>query len=150
MQLTSAAFKDGRSIPVQYTCDGPGQSPPLTWTGAPPGTATFALRVQDVDTAQQFIHWLIYDIPSSTTSLTAGEVPSGAEQTTNSFGKQGYGGMCPPAGSKHRYVFTVLALQTGLTISDGTGQAADTWATLEHSTVLARGQLIGTYQRSGP
>jgi Raf kinase inhibitor-like YbhB/YbcL family protein len=147
IDLTSSAFRDGGAIPVQYTCDGAGQSPPLAWTSVPPGTASLALRVQDIDTPQKFVHWLIYDIKGSTTSLAAGEVPPGAKQTNNSFGKPGYGGPCPPAGSKHRYVFTLLAMQTELTVSD-TVSATDLWDTLERSAVTGKGELTGTYQRT--
>ena len=146
IQLTSPAFKDGGGIPAQYTCDGASQSPPLAWSGVPGGTASLALRVQDIDTAQKFIHWIVYDIPPSTTSLAAGQVPPGAKQTANSFGKQGYGGMCPPAGSRHRYVFTLLALQTELTVSEQTSPS-ELWSTLERSAVHGRGELTGTYER---
>jgi hypothetical protein len=114
----------------------------------PPGAASFALRVQDIDTAQKFIHWIVYDIPPSTTSLAAGQVPPGAKQTANSFGKEGYGGMCPPAGQRHRYVFTLLVLGTTLTTSEPVSPA-DLWATLERSAVIGRGELTGTYQRGG-
>lgn len=148
MALTSTAFKDGGAIPAPYTCDGAGQSPPLAWTGSPGGVASFALRVQDIDTAQKFIHWIVYDIPATTTSLAAGQVPPGAKQTANSFGKPGYGGPCPPAGSKHRYVFTLLALGTQLNVSENVSPS-DLWATLERSAVVGKGELTGTYQRTG-
>src|SRR5437016_4868373 len=118
IELTSSAFKNGGAIPRQSTCDGANQSPPLSWAAVPAGTASLALRVQDIDTPQKFVHWLVYDIKPSTTSLAAGESPPDAKQTANSFGKQGYGGPCPPAGSKHRYLFTLLAMQTELAVSD--------------------------------
>jgi Raf kinase inhibitor-like YbhB/YbcL family protein len=148
LHLSSPAFTNGSAIPRQYTCDGANQSPPLAWTGVPAGSASLALRVQDVDTAQKFIHWIVYDIKPSTTSLAAGEVPAGAKQTANSFGKQGYGGPCPPANSKHRYVFTLLAMQTELTVSESVSPA-DLWATLERSAVTGKGELTATYQRPG-
>ncbi len=147
MAVTSPAFKDGGAIPVQFTCDGTGQSPPLAWTGAPAGTASFALRMQDADTPQKFIHWIVYDIPPTTTSLAAGRVPPDAKQTANSFGKQGYASPCPPAGQRHRYVLTLLALSTQLSASE-TVSPADLWATLERSAVAGKGELTGTYQRA--
>jgi Raf kinase inhibitor-like YbhB/YbcL family protein len=106
------------------------------------------LRVQDIDTAQKFIHWVIYDIPPSTTSLAPGQVPAGAKQTANSFGRPGYGAPCPPAGQRHRYVFTLLALGTQLTVSESVSPN-DLWATLERSAVVGTGELTGTYQRAG-
>jgi Raf kinase inhibitor-like YbhB/YbcL family protein len=150
IQLTSSAFTDGGSIPRQYTCDGANQSPPLAWTGVPAGTATLALRVQDIDTPQKFVHWLVYDIKPTTTSLAAGESPPGATAAKNSFGNPGYGGPCPPQGAgKHQYVFTILALQTELKVSNEGVSPSDLWSTLEHSAVAGTGKLLGTYQRSG-
>lgn len=146
--LTSSAFAAGAEIPREYTCDGPGPSPPLSWTGTPPEVASFALRVQDTDTAQKFVHWIVYDIPPSTTSLAAGEVPPGAKQTKNSFGNEGYGGPCPPAGSRHHYVFTLLALGTTLSVSEPVSPN-DLWSTLERSAVHGETVLTGTYQRAG-
>lgn len=146
IRLTSSAFTNGGAIPVEFTCDGPGLSPPLAWTGVPAGTASLALRMQDIDTSQQFVHWLVYDFPPSVTSMATGQAPPGAKQATNSFGKIGYGGPCPPPGSKHRYVFTLLALQTELTLSESVSPN-DLWAALERSAVTGKGELTGTYQR---
>jgi Raf kinase inhibitor-like YbhB/YbcL family protein len=145
-EVTSPAFKDGGAIPALYTCDGANESPPLEWEGAPSGAASYALRVQDIDTPQKFIHWIVYDIKPPTTSLAAAQVPPGAKQTVNSLGKPGYGGPCPPAGSKHRYLFTVLALQTELSVSENVSPT-ELWATLERSAVMGKGELTGTYQR---
>ena len=149
LHVTSSAFTDGGAIPKQFTCDGANQSPPLAWTGVPAGTASLALRMQDIDTPTKFVHWLVYNIKPATTALTAGQAPTGGTQARNSFGKDGYGGPCPPAGSRHRYVFTVLALETELTISDANPSPADLWSTLERSAVRANGELTGTYQRGG-
>jgi Raf kinase inhibitor-like YbhB/YbcL family protein len=146
--LTSPAFKGGGAIPEQYTCDGANLSPPLAWTGVPAGTVSLALRVQDIDTAQKFVHWIVYDFPPSITSMATGQVPPGAKQATNSFGKIGYGGPCPPAGQPHRYVFTLLAMSTSLNVSEKVSPT-ELWATLERSAVTAKGELTGTYQRAG-
>src|SRR5690606_24800201 len=40
-------------------------SPPLAWSGVPPGTASFALRFSDVSFGQT--HWAIWNIPASVT-----------------------------------------------------------------------------------
>jgi Raf kinase inhibitor-like YbhB/YbcL family protein len=146
IELTSSAFAPGGNIPGQFTCDGANQSPPLTWRGVTPEVGSIAVRLQDIDTPQKFVHWIVYDINPSTTSLAAGQVPAGAKQAMNSFGKIGYGGPCPPAGQRHRYVFTILALATQLSVSESVSPT-DLWATLERSAVIAKGELTGTYQR---
>ncbi len=146
LRLTSPAFPDGGAMPNQYTCAGANQSVPLLWTGVPGGTAALAVRMQDVDTPQQFIHWILYGIPPSVGGVPAGQAPVGAAVAKNSFGQSAYTGPCPPAGQRHRYVFTLLALARDATPPAG-AKAADTWSALEASSVLGRAQLTGTFQR---
>src|SRR5579859_1421077 len=67
LQLRSSAFTAGGNLPVDFTCDGADQSPPLSWTGAPGGTTAFTLVEQDKDTVQKstepFTQWLVYNMP---------------------------------------------------------------------------------------
>ncbi len=57
-----------------------------------------------------FIHWLVYDIPKEIMDLDQNSLPVEAKQVKNDFGKEDYGGPCPPSGT-HRYIFTVYALK---------------------------------------
>jgi Raf kinase inhibitor-like YbhB/YbcL family protein len=148
MRLTSSAFAEGAAIPARFTCDGPGDSPPLAWANVPGGTSTLALRMQDVDTPRKFVHWIVYNIKPQTTSIAAAQAPPGAIQASNTFKRQGYSPPCPPIGQRHRYVFTLLSLATQLTVSSDV-DAEELWATLERSSVTAKGELTGTYQRGG-
>lgn len=144
--LTSPAFEEGREIPRRHSCDGDDVSPPLEWTGAPPETAALALVMDDPD-ARGFVHWVVFDIPASATgSLPAGwastaETPQG----TNSFGRVGYGGPCPPSGS-HRYAFRLLALDA-LLLLGGAPRAAEVLDAADGHT-LAEARLTGNYARS--
>ncbi len=118
--LTSTDVKNGAFAPAQvfnsFGCTGKNVSPALAWKGAPSGTRSFVLTVYDPDapTGSGFWHWVVMNIPASTTSLASGvsrtpKMP-GVEMRTD-FGTTGYGGPCPPAGDKpHRYVFTLYAL----------------------------------------
>jgi Raf kinase inhibitor-like YbhB/YbcL family protein len=104
-----------------FGCTGQNISPALMWTSPPAGTMSYAITVYDPDapTGSGWWHWMVYDIPATTTSIPAGAgnagkpgLPAGALQGMTDFGAKGWGGPCPPAGDKpHRYVFTVFALK---------------------------------------
>ena len=113
-------FADGGTIDPRFTCkavDGKGGvSPGISWGAVPSGTVELALVVIDAD-ASGFVHWVVAGIdPNALTSIPEGTVPAGVHQATNSFGKVGWGGPCPPSGT-HHYVFTLHALSepTGVT-----------------------------------
>lgn len=141
--LSSSAFAEGGTIPGRHTCDAEDVSPPLEWSGAPDGTAAFALIVDDPD-ARGWIHWLVADIPADKAALEEG-VAAGVEGGTD-FGRTGYGGPCPPSGS-HRYVFEIFALSEPLGLSPGF--TADELRGAMEGKVLASGRLTGTYRRGG-
>jgi Raf kinase inhibitor-like YbhB/YbcL family protein len=146
LSLSSSAFEEGQPIPVQYTCDGANQSPPLSWGEPPPGTKSLALVIEDPDApGGTFRHWGAYDIPGSTTSLAAGQ--SVGSQALNDFGKRGYGGPCPPKGhGPHHYHFRLFALDVERLNLGAEAKVADvTDAAGKH--VVAQGELIGTYER---
>ncbi len=120
MEISSSAFKDGEKIPIQYVmvaAGGKNLSIPLSWKNAPPGTRSFALAMVDPHPiAQNWVHWLVINIPAGITSMAEGasrkKMPPGAAELKNSFGEVGYGGPQPPQGSgEHPYVFTLYALR---------------------------------------
>jgi phosphatidylethanolamine-binding protein (PEBP) family uncharacterized protein len=39
LSLSCSEFSDGGAIPRRFTCDGDDVSPPLEWSGAPPGVS---------------------------------------------------------------------------------------------------------------
>jgi len=151
IQITSAAFAEGQPIPEKYTCVGPDVSPPLHWTNAPANAKSFALIADDPDAPLgTWVHWVIYNLPPATTSLTentppSSELPNGAKQGVNDFGQTGYGGPCPPRGKPHHYFFKIYALDTLLDLPSGATKKDLLKAVDGH--VLAEGQLMGTYQR---
>src|SRR5437763_1291981 len=149
--LSSSAFKEGATIPGKYTCDGADVSPSLGWSGAPPGTVAFALISDDPDApAGTWVHWVIYNLPVSVTSLpeavpTSETVPSlgGALQGKNDFRKIGYGGPCPPPGKPHHYHFTLYALDAALPLQAGATKAEVQRAMQGH--ILGTAVIVGTY-----
>ena len=151
MQLTSSAFQQGSSIPVQHTCDDANVSPPLAWTGVPPAAKTLALLADDPDAPMgTWVHWVLYDLPLSANALPEDIARTqfavaGAKQGLNDFGHLGYGGPCPPAGKPHRYFFKLYALDCELPLGPGATKAQVEKAMSGH--VLAQAELMGTYQR---
>ena len=144
MEIVSKDFKHNQSIPPIHTCDGKDLSPHLAWPGAPEGTKSFALSCIDPDAPMgDFIHWLIYNIPSTASEITqAGPLPTGAQEVANDFGKKSYGGPCPPSGT-HRYFFTIYALKVG---DLGVVNKKDFLKKVKENQ-LTSAEIIGVYKR---
>lgn len=143
--LSSHAFPHEGTIPVTFTCDGDDGPPPLSWSGSPDGTRSFALIVDDPDApGGTFTHWLLYDIPPQTTELPG--TPIG-KTLRNGFGRSGYGGPCPPRGhGSHRYFFSLYALDVpALSFRAKSREALDR-ALKGH--VLGTARLMGRYERA--
>lgn len=151
LELRSEAFDEGGEIPDEYTCDGEDVSPPLTWSGAPGETETFALIMDDPDApAGTFVHWVAYDLPASATELPRSVppetvLPPGGVHGENSWRRLGYGGPCPPDGT-HRYVFKLYALDASLGLDPGAAKRTVLQAMEDH--VLEEARLVGEYTRS--
>jgi len=112
MKLKSEDFEENGFIPSRFTCDGEDVSPQLYWDDVPEDARSFALSMTDPDApGGMFIHWLIYNMPKGIRRIERGGLPAGARQVRNDFGRERYGGPCPPSGT-HRYYFKVYALNT--------------------------------------
>lgn len=108
MKLTSDAFEHNGMIPRKYTCQGQDINPQLAWDDVPEGTKSFALMLDDPDAPMgTWVHWLVKDIPADVIEIKENSV-SGTE-VENDFGRDSYGGPCPPSGV-HRYFFRLVAL----------------------------------------
>lgn len=153
LTLLSPAFEHQGEIPVKYTCEGEDASPPLAWSGEPAKTQSFVLVMEDPEASEQprraFTQWLVLDVPPASHALRESvkarrDLPEGAREGTNDAQRVGYSGPCPAAGRKHHYLFKLYALDTVLDLE------APTKAELEpamHGHVLARAELLGTYER---
>ncbi len=148
--VSSEAFKDGETIPVEYTCDGKNISPALLWEGIPAGAKSIALIMDDPDApGGMFVHWVLYNIPASTRKLPEGmpkneTLGDGSRQGMTDFGRVGYGGPCPPKGT-HRYYFKIHALDTMLSLQPGASKKQLEDAMKGH--ILEQGELMGRYER---
>jgi len=154
LQLTSPAFSANGTIPQLYTCDGDDISPPLTWRDLPPGAKSLALIVDDPDAPdprapkRTWVHWLLYNLPVGTDSLEenvgATGPPAGTWSGLNDWGRPSYGGPCPPIG-RHRYFFKLYVLD--IRLPDLGQPRKDELLQAMQDHILARAELVGTYQR---
>ena len=133
LKIESPAFKSGKDIPIEYTCDGNDLSPPLRFLNIPENTESLALIVDDPDAPMgTWVHWVIWNLPASLTGISEGEnLFFGRGE--NDFKTLLYGGPCPPSGT-HRYFFKLYALDTELELEDG--------ATKEELQQAMKGHII--------
>jgi Raf kinase inhibitor-like YbhB/YbcL family protein len=150
MKLTSPAFKHQELMPSVYSCDGKSISPPLDWDNLPDGVKSLALIMDDPDSSSYYVHWVIFNIPPSSSSLEENITkeairPIGSRQGVNGSGRIGYTGPCPPNGT-HRYFFKLYALDVLLDLDAGITKEDLVAAMQGH--ILEQTQLIGLYKRS--
>lgn len=152
IELSSPAFADGAHLPVRFTADGEGVSPPLVWGALPPGTQSVALVAEDADspTPAPLVHAIIWGLAPTTQRIAEGGIVVDAaegEVGRNSFLSQGWLPPDPPTGhGDHRYVFQLFALDvTAEDLGEAPGRGAVVNAMAGH--VIGVGVLTGLYAR---
>jgi len=150
LQISSPGFVAQQAIPAEHTCEGDDMAPALRWSQVPADARSLVLIVDDADAGRALTHWVVYNLPPSAGELAAGVtaagLPRGAIAGHNDWQSAEYRGPCPESG-EHQYHFKFHALDTLL----GGGEAA-TRQQIEAAMqghVLATGELVGTYQRTG-
>jgi Raf kinase inhibitor-like YbhB/YbcL family protein len=151
LTLNSPAFTNNTRIPVKFTCSGENKSPALAWSNVSSSVRSLALMVNDPDAPSgNFVHWVIFDIPASVTSMPEGVPPTaktafGATQGQNGRGETGYTGPCPPPGNDHHYHFRLYALDESLGLTSDADAARVESAMHRH--ILAQTDLVGIFAR---
>ena len=151
MRIGSTAFTHEGAIPSLYTCEGKDVSPPLSWSEVPPGTKSLAMIVDDPDAPDPaapkmtWVHWVLYNLPPTNDGVPEGvkPLPAGTKEGMNDWKRTGYGGPCPPIG-RHRYFFTLYALDTTLTLTGSPSRSDLEAAIRDH--VLEKAEMLGTYE----
>ncbi len=139
MKVKSEAFISG-TLALHYTCHGAKINPPLNWSGAPTGTKSLALIVDDSSAPiTPFIYWLVFDINPGSTDIQEHSLPTGARQGTNSAGTSTYDAPCPGSG-QHSYRFTVYALSKTLNLPNG-APLQSVWRAIAAATI-GRGRIV--------
>ena len=163
MTLTSEAWSDGAAIPPKFAQAGHDTSPPLAWTNVPDNVTSFVLIVHDPDAAlasqtngaEDVLHWLVWNIPGTSRSLTEGvpqgpQLPDGSRQISQT-GPYYRGPAAPATGPTHHCLLELYALDTMLDIEPvGKSPAETRTAVLAAMAGHVRGKavLVGTYRRA--
>jgi len=155
IDLSSPAFAYGARLPVRFTADGEGVSPPLVWGEVPAGTASLALIVEDPDAPalQPLVHALVWNLPADERRLAEGAITKdgagaldGRDVGRNSFFAEGWLPPDPPTGhGSHDYVFQLFALAEAMPI--GASPTRSELMRVMEGRVLGAGMLVGTYSR---
>jgi Raf kinase inhibitor-like YbhB/YbcL family protein len=152
LTVRTPSFSQDSRIPGQFSKDGGNLSPLVEWEGAPRGTKSYALVVEDPDAPKgTFRHWAAYDIPPDALRLTegAGSRQQGAalRMAQNDFGNTHYDGPRPPPGDQpHHYHFRLFALDVPELDVDEDCSAADVLeAARAHA--LAEADTVGTFSQ---
>lgn len=154
--LKIGLYPDGGTIPASMGCANGNMatSPAISWSGAPAGTAAYALILHDPDVAvngDDVLHWAIYNIPGTATGLPAavpvkGQLDDGSMQINNIAGMPGFMGPCPPMPTVHHYVFEIYALNAKLDPLPAGTSRLDMIKAMG-SKVIAKGVYTGTYKQ---
>jgi Raf kinase inhibitor-like YbhB/YbcL family protein len=144
MEISSSAFHHEGSIPKKYTCQGQDINPQLTITEVTPDAKSLALIMDDPDAPNgTWTHWVMWNILPTIDIIAEDSVPSNAVQGKNSWGKNSYGGPCPPSGT-HRYYFRLYALDMVLGVHSMDAQQL---RTAMNGHILGEIELMGTYEK---
>jgi Raf kinase inhibitor-like YbhB/YbcL family protein len=157
--VTSPTLVASQAMPRQHTADGENISPGLAWKGAPASTKSFAIVCDDPDVPIPggFVHWVVYNIPSTATGVPenlpidpAASLPAsiaGAVQGLSGFKRPIYRGPAPPPGKPHHYHFTVYALDvTGFAPGLTRAQLVDAM----QGHIVGQGEIVAIYERKPP
>lgn len=146
MKITSV-FENMEEIPFKYSGDGENINPFLEIEEIPEGTKSLAIILEDPDAVSgTFVHWLVWDILVSTTSMKIQENSKLGILGKNDAGEVGYFGPRPPKGSgAHHYFFKVYALNNILELKMGSEKNSLLHAMKGH--LIDEAELVGIYEK---
>lgn len=143
--VTSPAFGAGERLPVEFTCDGAGVSPPLQWQPGPRGTKSYAVTLWHESPDGPKSYWVVYGIPATVTSLPKNSRTLGT-LGLNGKGRAAYDPMCSKGPGVKNYHISVYALSAPPQLAPGSASREALLAAITETT-LAEGTLTFTYER---
>ena len=146
--LSSSKLSDGAKLPKMYTCDGDSESPPLSWSGAPEGTKSFAIIMDHQAPDGMHWYWTLYNIDPSTTQIKSGE-SIGQLGTNGVNDKNEYAPPCSRGPGEKQYTYTVFALSSTVNFDDNAKVDRDSLLEAIKDITLASADMNVMYERSG-
>ena len=142
MKISSPEFENNKLIPRKFTCQGQDINPTLILDDIPEEARSLALIMDDPDAPMgMWVHWVVFDIPL-VKRIEEDSIPG--KQGSNDFGRNDYGGPCPPSGT-HRYFFKIYALDCMLNLKEGISKKELERVMEGH--VLDKAELVGLYKK---
>lgn len=146
--LTSPAFVDGGALPITYTCDGAGTSPPLAWSGVPEGAVELDLLMTTLANDGLKWNWVLYAIPATANGLATATAGVGTAGLTSDGPNLAYAPPCSQGPGPKTYTFTLYAVSAHPSLPPAPSQVTGAVLTDALRTVtLAQAALSVTYTR---
>lgn len=140
--VIKSIFDHGTEIPKQNTCFGPNINPPLYFEEIPAEAQSLVLIFEDLNAIPIWTHWMLFNIPVTTTEIKEGTIPEGAVEGLANNHSFGYEGPCPKYfEGVHHYRFRLFALDTILNLPAATEREVVEASMEEH--VIAKAELQG-------
>ena len=152
--LTSSDFVDGGELPKEFTCDGAGVSPSLSWQNAPDGTKSFVIimdslpgppRPGEAESGKHF-YLTLFNIPATARNIAKGATGTGT-LGPNFLGRAlGYTPPCSQGPGVKKYTYTIYALSSLLELA----AKEATLTALENAMmnrIIAKAEISATYAR---
>jgi len=149
--LQSPEVSDGGMLPVDYTGDGTAATLPLTWSGAPAGTRSYALIMHHLDPqGKTKWYWTLYNIPAELKALPKNVKGVGTLGNNSINDQVGYAPPHSKGPGPKTYVLTLYALSAPLAINVPPSQVSmDFLIAAMKDKVLATADLHVVYTRPG-
>lgn len=149
--ISSSVATNGGTLPIEYTFDGSGASPALSWSNAPAGTQSFALLMTTLPgDGSTLWNWVLYNIPAGTTNLSKNTTGIGTAGMT-SHSVTAYAPPQSTGPGAKLYTFTLYALSSAPALpGNSTLVTGDVLTQALAGRTLGTAKLDVSYSRSAP
>lgn len=133
---------------MRFTCDGAAVTPPLAWSGAPPGTVEYAvvMHTQPQDGDPHW-YWVLYDLAPTVDHLDENAIPPATVGANSVNGRSAYAPPCSKGPGVKVYTFTVYALSGRPDLREPTSVSRPVLLKAIQGLILGEATMNVTYAR---